>query len=127
MASGSCTVFTVTLVCPPDGARSIVPVLLTGVGRFHASSPFFLRGASRHKGSDSFNKRSKSLSNSLSCTMRYFWNSVSACSLACSCEILLGPVRISLPLNSKKPSSRLAQSAIDIGILRTACNSPKSR
>ncbi len=43
--------------------------------------------------------------------------------LACSTLTLPGPVRISLPLNSKKPSSRLAHSPILMEIFRSAWSS----
>ena len=52
---------------------------------------------------------SKSLWNSLSCMIRYFSNSVSAWSFACSALILPGPISSSRPLNSRKPSRRVAQ------------------
>ena len=69
---------------------------------------------------------SKSLWNKRSCTMRYFSNSVSACSLASSAVTEPAVCSTSLPPAAKMVSICLAQSSIVIGMWRLAIRSANS-
>src|SRR5690606_2057363 len=66
--------------------------------------------------------RSKSLSKSRSCTMRYFSNSLSACCFASSALTLPASCKISRSHKRRKPWRRSSQSAIVIGMRRVACD-----
>src|SRR5690606_26018164 len=71
--------------------------------------------------------RSKSLSKSRSCTMRYFSNSVSACAWAISAVTLLASESTAWSVASRNRFSRVSQSCMVMGILRSAMLSATSR